>query len=96
MIDFKAMANKIWSVADLLRGDYKQSDYGKIILPITVLRRLDCILAPTKQAVLDYLPKIEKLSEKFKKQIELFKEYRTTLISEVVTGKIDVRDEVAA
>ena len=66
MIDFKAMANKIWSVADLLRGDYKQSDYGKIILPMTVLRRLDCILAPTKQAVVDYLPKIEKLSDSAK------------------------------
>ena len=66
MIDFKGMAGKIWSVADLLRGDYKQSDYGKIILPMTVLRRLDCILVPTKQAVLDYLPKIEKLSDSAK------------------------------
>lgn len=43
----------IWSVADLLRGDYKQSEYGRVILPFTVLRRLDCVLAPTKQAVLD-------------------------------------------
>ena len=43
----------IWSVADLLRGDYKQSEYGKVILPLTVLRRLDCVLEPTKQAVLD-------------------------------------------
>lgn len=42
----------IWSVADLLRGDYKQSDYGKVILPFTVLRRLDCVLADTKEAVL--------------------------------------------
>ncbi|MCQ6561530.1 type I restriction-modification system subunit M [Paenibacillus mendelii] len=42
----------IWSVADLLRGDYKQSDYGKVILPFTVLRRLDCVLKGTKQAVL--------------------------------------------
>ena len=42
----------IWSVADLLRGDYKQSEYGKVILPFTVLRRLDCMLAPTKVAVL--------------------------------------------
>jgi len=42
----------IWSVADLLRGDYKQSEYGRVILPFTVLRRLDCVLAPTKQAVL--------------------------------------------
>ncbi|MFM7170978.1 MAG: N-6 DNA methylase, partial [Cyanobium sp.] len=42
----------IWSLADLLRGDYKQSDYGKVILPFTVLRRLDCVLEPTKPAVL--------------------------------------------
>ena len=42
----------IWSVADLLRGDYKQSEYGKVILPFTVLRRLDCVLASTKVAVL--------------------------------------------
>ena len=37
----------IWSVADLLRGDYKQSEYGKVILPLTVIRRLDCVLEPT-------------------------------------------------
>ena len=43
----------IWSVADLLRGDYKQSDYGQVILPFTVLRRLDCVLEPTKNAVLE-------------------------------------------
>ena len=43
----------IWSVADLLRGDYKQSDYGKVILPFTVLRRLDCVLEPTKTEVLE-------------------------------------------
>ncbi|KYP80059.1 restriction endonuclease subunit M [Ferroacidibacillus organovorans] len=42
----------IWSVADLLRGDYKQSDYGKVILPFTVLRRMDCVLEATKSAVL--------------------------------------------
>ena len=42
----------IWSVADLLRGDYKPADYGKVILPFTVLRRLDCVLAPTKAEVL--------------------------------------------
>ncbi|WP_426689902.1 type I restriction-modification system subunit M [Rhodanobacter ginsengiterrae] len=42
----------IWSVADLLRGDYKQSEYGRVILPFTVLRRLDGVLAPTKAKVL--------------------------------------------
>ncbi len=40
----------IWSIVELLRGDYKQSDYGKVILPFTLLRRLDCVLAPTKRA----------------------------------------------
>ena len=42
----------IWSVADLLRGVYKQSEYGRVILPLTVLRRLDCVLEPTKDEVL--------------------------------------------
>ena len=51
----------IWSVADLLRGDYKQSDYGKVILPFTVLRRLDCVLEATKPAVLAELADKEKL-----------------------------------
>jgi type I restriction enzyme M protein len=47
-----ALSAFIWSVADLLRGDYKQSEYGKVILPFTVLRRLDCVLESTKDAVL--------------------------------------------
>lgn len=51
-MNHQSLSNFIWSVADLLRGDYKQSDYGKIILPFTVLRRLDCVLEPTKAAVL--------------------------------------------
>ena len=46
------LSSFIWSVADLLRGDYKQSEYGRVILPLTVLRRLDCVLEPTKEAVL--------------------------------------------
>lgn len=66
MVDFEDKGNLIWKVADLLRGDYKQSDYGKVILPMTVLRRLDCVLAPTKQKVLDYLPKVENLSDSAK------------------------------
>ena len=51
------LSSFIWSVADLLRGDYKQSEYGKVILPFTVLRRLDCVLEPTKVAVLAELEK---------------------------------------
>lgn len=45
------LAGFIWLVADLLRGDYKQSEYGKVILPLTVLRRLDCVMEPTREAV---------------------------------------------
>ncbi|MGV8865064.1 MAG: type I restriction-modification system subunit M [Pseudomonas sp.] len=52
-VNQQALSSLIWSVADLLRGDFRQSDYGKVILPFTVLRRLDCVLEPTKQAVLD-------------------------------------------
>ena len=51
------LSSFIWSVADLLRGDYKQSEYGKVILPFTVLRRLDCVLEATKPAVLAELEK---------------------------------------
>lgn len=51
-MNHQSLSAFIWSVADLLRGDYKQSDYGKTILPFTVLRRLDCVLESTKAAVL--------------------------------------------
>lgn len=47
----------LWSVADLLRGDFKQSEYGRVILPLTVLRRLDSVLAPTKDKVLEVAEK---------------------------------------
>ncbi len=42
----------VWSIAELLRGDFKQSEYGRVILPFVVLRRLDCVLEPTKEAAL--------------------------------------------
>jgi type I restriction enzyme M protein len=54
-LNHQSLSAFIWSVADLLRGDYKQSDYGKVILPFTVLRRLDCVLEATKPAVLTEL-----------------------------------------
>ncbi|TXL66892.1 type I restriction-modification system subunit M [Zeimonas arvi] len=55
-----ALSAFIWSVADLLRGDFKQSEYGRVILPFTVLRRLDCVLEATKPAVLAELAEREK------------------------------------
>lgn len=51
-MNHQALSSFIWSVADLLRGDYKQSEYGKVILPFTILRRLDCVLESSKPAVL--------------------------------------------
>lgn len=52
MTNYGQHVSFIWSIAELLRGTYKQSDYGKVVLPFTVLRRLDCVLEPTKEAVL--------------------------------------------
>lgn len=53
------LANHAWSVADLLRGDYKQSDYGKVILPFLVLRRLECVLEPTRDKVAETAARFE-------------------------------------
>lgn len=53
------LANFIWSVADLLRGDFKRSEYGRVILPFTLLRRLECVLEPTRAAVLDRAKQLE-------------------------------------
>lgn len=66
MQNFKEKADLIWRVADLLRGDYKRSDYGKVILPMTVLRRLDCLLAPTKEPVLAALPGLKNVEERIR------------------------------
>jgi len=51
-IHFQQLANFIWSVADLLRGPYRPPQYERVMLPLTVLRRFDCVLEPTKATVL--------------------------------------------
>lgn len=61
MKNVKEAANFIWSIADLLRGEYKQSDYGKVILPLTILRRLDCVLEPSREAVRDEFQRLQDL-----------------------------------
>ena len=50
--DHNSFANLIWQIADLLRGPYRPPQYERVMLPMTVLRRFDCVLAPTKQKVL--------------------------------------------
>ena len=52
MNNFNEKANFIWSVADLLRGPYRPNQYKDVMLPMTVLRRLDCVLESTKDEVL--------------------------------------------
>jgi type I restriction enzyme M protein len=52
MNNFGEKVTFIWSVADLLRDAFKRSKYPDVILPFTVLRRIDCVLEPTKQSVL--------------------------------------------
>ncbi len=76
MNNFRAKATFLWSIADLLRGHYKQSDYGNVILPFTVLLRLDLVLEPTKADVLaDY----EKFKERTPDALEQLLNNRTKL-----------------
>ena len=64
------LSSLIWSIAELLRNDYKQSEYGRVILPFTLLRRLDQVLEPTKAAVLEAVeqhkdsPEVREIFEK--------------------------------
>ena len=57
--NFSQVAAFIWSVADLLRGDFKQSQYGRVILPFTLLRRLECVLEASKAQVLEANEKVK-------------------------------------
>lgn len=56
-------ANFIWSICNLLRGPYKRNEYRKVILPLTILRRFDCILEPTKDQVLSEFDRLKGKSE---------------------------------
>src|SRR4029077_15694718 len=59
VMNFGDKVSFIWSVADLLRGPYRPPQYGRVILPLTVLRRLDCVLEPTKEKVLAKLVELK-------------------------------------
>ncbi len=60
--NFTQTAAFIWSVADLLRGDLKQSQYGRVILPFTLLRRLECVLEESKDAVVAQAEKVKAMN----------------------------------
>ena len=60
--NFSQTAAFIWSVADLLRGEFKQSQYGRVILPFTLLRRLECVLAESKDTVVAQAEKVKAMN----------------------------------
>ena len=62
MNNFQEKVSFIWSIAELLRGPYKKEQYGDVILPMSVLRRFDCVLEPTKKAVLDKHEQLKKMN----------------------------------
>jgi type I restriction enzyme M protein len=61
--NFSQTAAYIWSLADLLRGDFKQSQYGRVILPFTILRRLECVLAVRKPQVLAEVERLKAMPQ---------------------------------
>lgn len=63
MINFQDKVSFIWSIAEILRGPYKPEDYGKVVLPLAVLRRFDCVLESTKEEVLASTEKFASMNE---------------------------------
>ena len=82
--DIKSLGSFVWSIAELLRGDFKQSEYGKVVLPFVVLRRLDCILDATKPDVLEMAASLPK---------DMDDEARDALLSGVVGANIRLYNE---
>ena len=98
--NISSLAGLIWSVADLLRGDFKQSQYGRIILPFTVLRRLECVLAPTKEQVLAMVDTTKAMPETAKDKLLLNTSgqsfYNTSPLSLSLLGENHVGDNLDA
>lgn len=69
MINFQDKVNFIWTIAEILRGPYKPDDYGKVVLPMAVLRRFDCVLKDTKEQVLDKYEQFKSLPEESRDEI---------------------------
>jgi type I restriction enzyme M protein len=63
LINFQDKVSFIWSIAEVLRGPYKPEDYGKVVLPLAVLRRFDCVLEDTKDDVLAKFADLKSINE---------------------------------
>ncbi len=98
--NFSQTAAFIWSVADLLRGDFKQSQYGRIILPFTLLRRLECVLSETKAAVVAESQRIadmglpEEAQEKFIIRASKRPFYNISPMDLSKMGQSDIKDNL--
>ena len=97
--DLHWIANYIWGIADdVLRDLYVRGKYRDVILPMTVLRRLDAVLEDSKHAVRwleDRSLACVKVSHSAKREVETIREFSGRLIADVVTGKLDVREASA-
>ncbi|WP_417735245.1 type I restriction-modification system subunit M [Rosistilla oblonga] len=98
MTNFSQTAAYIWSLADLLRGDFKQSQYGRVILPFTILRRLECVLEATKPKVLAQVEKLkgmtaleEEAREKFLLKAAKQSFYNTSSMDLSKLGSSDIK-----
>lgn len=92
------LAAYIWSLADLLRGDFKQSQYGRVILPFTLLRRLECVLENTKPKVLAQAEKLKankklesEAREKFLTKAADQSFYNTSAMDMTKLGSTDIK-----
>ena len=101
--NFSQVAAFIWTVADLLRGDFKQSQYGRVILPFTLLRRLECVLAPNKADVLAAYEKVktmplpEEAKEKMiLKAVSEQKFFNTSELDLASLGQKDIRANLSS
>ena len=103
--NFSQTAAFIWSVADLLRGDFKQSQYGRIILPFTLLRRLECVLEDTKADVvaesqriaslpIEKQPKTEEAQANFLKRASKRPFYNISPMDLSKMGQSDIKDNL--
>jgi type I restriction enzyme M protein len=69
MINFQDKVSFIWSIAEILRGPFKKEDYGKVVLPMAVLRRFDCVLEATKEDVLESFEQFKSLPQESRDEI---------------------------
>ncbi|MEM7114914.1 MAG: class I SAM-dependent DNA methyltransferase [Chloroflexota bacterium] len=101
--NFSQTAAYIWSLADLLRGDFKQSQYGRIILPFTILRRLECVLEKTKPQVLAQVEKLKGMPQLAESARDMFllrasgeSFYNTSLMDLSKLGSSDIKSNLLA